>query len=157
MVQSPQPVTQWELDVRFVEGLYSQLESLLMSLPFVWNRDKSQQLLTRLTSTFYFPLHEAVYSVLFHTHFSIITGSYANNSPPPNYKSMSSVNSEETSFYGSDVARVWSFHLCKSSMNDGPPRCLIHASYTFKPSELFLSQRYEKHRLEFSGNVYKCA
>lgn len=34
-VQSPQHVTQWELDVRFVEGLYSQLESPLMLLHFV--------------------------------------------------------------------------------------------------------------------------
>lgn len=45
MVQSPLPVTQWELDVRFVEGLYSQLEILLMLLPFVWNQDNSLYLL----------------------------------------------------------------------------------------------------------------
>lgn len=45
-VQSPQPVTQWELDVRFVEGLYSQLETLLMLLPFVRSADNPLYLLT---------------------------------------------------------------------------------------------------------------
>lgn len=41
VVQSPRPVTQWELDVRFVEGLYSQLESLLMLLSSLWKQDNA--------------------------------------------------------------------------------------------------------------------
>lgn len=59
LVQSPQPVTQWELDVRFVEGLYSQLETLLMFLPFVQSADNPLYLLTH--SGFYLLLLSLVF------------------------------------------------------------------------------------------------
>lgn len=45
---SPHPVTQWERDVRFVEGLYSQLETWLTL--FVWCSDNSLHLLTDLAA-----------------------------------------------------------------------------------------------------------
>lgn len=154
VVQSPRPVTQWEPDVRFAEGLHSQLESLLMLPPSLCGTKITHcTYWLSLTSTFHFPRSDVV--ILFCSRHNFLDSPSACKQPyretfwggMRKYGSCESGgnargtkiehDSPNSNPYNIEHFTIQIQFELKPSLNNGAPRGgVIHPSRPFKPQEV---------------------